>query len=170
VKAAGKDGYKLLDDDLYRRYAVIEPCVKISDFSSIVRYEVTDPLLVLVKEMLSSNIRREDVDRTSSISAKVLAQMEGFHLERWIKEIAQDRHLLCSTACFPHLLSGVCDFTPKLVWDIPAEIDIIASHPVTNTLIYGSCKRSYSNINHKNLMEHVKKLEDEKLSFKNKIY
>jgi hypothetical protein len=93
--------------------------------------------------------------------------MEGLHFERWIKEIAQDRHLLCSTSCFPHLPSnGVCDFTPKIVWDNQdAEIDILASHPVSNTLIYGSCKRNASKIDHKNLIEHVKKLEEDTMIF-----
>jgi hypothetical protein len=153
VKKAGNDGFQLLHNDLYCRYGVIEPCVKISNLSSIARYEVTDPLLNLIHGMSSNDtttaqIKREDVD---SVVPQIplhhlFEMMEGLHFERWIKEIAQDRHLLCSTSCFPHLPShGVCDFTPKIVWDIKdAEIDILASHPVSNTLIYGSCKRNAS--------------------------
>lgn len=89
--------------------------------------------------------------------------------ELWVKEIAQDRHLLCSAPCFPYLPSAdVCQFTPKLVWDIPnTEIDIIASHPSSNTLIYGSCKRSSSKIDCKNLEDHVNQLEKEKEKFEN---
>lgn len=170
-KKAGNDGFKLLHNDLYCRYGVIEPCVKISNLTSIARYEITDPLLILVDGMSSTNatqIKREDVDRVPQIPTELFEMMEGLHFERWIKEIAQDRHLLCSTSCFPHLpCNGVCDFTPKIVWDIrdAVEIDILASHPVTNTLIYGSCKRSASKIDHKNLIEHVKKLEHDKMIF-----
>ena len=38
VKKAGNDGFQLLHNDLYCRYGVIEPCVKISNLSSIARY------------------------------------------------------------------------------------------------------------------------------------
>jgi len=169
VKKAGNDGFQLLHNDLYCRYGVIQPCVKISNLSSIARYEVSDPLLNLIHGISSNDIaqiKREDVDRVPQIPSHLIEIMEGLHFERWIKEIAQDRHLLCSTSCFPHLPCGMCDFTPKIVWDIKdVEIDILASHPVSNTLIYGSCKRNASKIDHKNLIEHVKKLEEDKMIF-----
>jgi hypothetical protein len=108
------------------------------------------------------SVRREDVLRDVCITDQALFELEGFHLERWIKEIAEDRRLLLNIASFPipEVELKKCVFTPKLVWDIKdCEIDFIGSVPESNVLLLGSCKRNFEHVDHENLLAHFAKLK-----------
>lgn len=69
---AGCDGFKILYNDLYRRYGIIAPCFSISNLSIIQRFEITDPLLLLAKEASKDEgIRREDIARVSTVPTEL---------------------------------------------------------------------------------------------------
>jgi hypothetical protein len=156
------DAYHILYQDLYLRYGVIEPCYSVTNFKSIIKYDVTDPLSLLAMNGTCGSVRREDVLRDVCITDKALFELEGFHLERWIKEIAEDRRLLLNIASFPipEVDLKKCVFTPKLVWDIKdCEIDFIGSVLESNLLLLGSCKRNVEHVDHENLLAHLEKLK-----------
>lgn len=165
--------YSILQFDLHKRYGLIRPIFSLSKMSSyqqqhLSRFDICDPLVQLatcpeVTKYLSTGTKREDIKRIEDIPESVINQMEGYHWEVWIREIAEDRQLLCNVSAFPHLQSDdICIFAPALNWDldgnVEVEIDVVASQPSSNTLILGSCKRSHSKISFNNLDGHLHRL------------
>jgi hypothetical protein len=144
---------------------VIEPVHKVDTLSSfeIARFDVVEPLLKLATSIpqKSHQVRQEeDVTRDFAIPEEILREQEAFVWERWVVEIAQDRRHLCKEPCFPFLEnSHMCTFCPKLMWFEDVEIDVVAGHPSTNTLIVGSCKRSSAQICQQELLDHVERFQ-----------
>ena len=153
---------------LYVRYGLVEPTYSFQNLEKehIIKYVATDPLIRLSKYCDQNTIqRREDIKcegRNIDVS-HFQEHADGVHLERWIKEIAQDRYRLKGCPSFPNLESSApCIFAPRLSWDKQEvnglEIDLIASQPSTNTIIIGSCKRSGSSVDPDNLRTHYRDL------------
>lgn len=166
TKAIKNDhAFSLLLDDLYMRYGVIEPVYFVHELHKfkIARFDFAEPLLQLATSIPKrvNQIRREDDSCDLKIPDEILAQQEAFTWERWVVEIAQDRRRLCMNSCFPFLPNAdMCTFCPKLLWSsADVEIDIVAGHPSSNTLILGSCKRSSTKIDNEELLGHVLRLE-----------
>lgn len=157
------DGYLLLET-LRTRYGVIKPCYSPYDVKKVIKFCITEPLLILAASLTAGNPspQQQDTIRAIPISDEQFHGHVGLHFEVWLREIIEDRRLLCGEAPFPHLPSNdLCLFMPLLKWDgiEDVEITLIASQPSTNTIIYCSCKRSSSEIKHGNLLTHIEKLE-----------
>lgn len=166
LKISQDEAYSMLFNDLYKRYGVIRPVFSIKNLDSIYCFKIDDPMIELSSKLSFNDLgfRREDVIREPNISPDIFHQGEGFHLEKWIREIAEDRHMLLKEKSFPFLQEDrQCEFLPSVIWEFAnIEIDLIASQPSTNTIIVGSCKRSHSKINHANLTGHWEALQKEK--------
>eukprot|EP01031_Cornospumella_fuschlensis_P031266 gene31266-37782_t len=165
LKFSNDKAHALLSSQLDKRYQLIEPVFDLQDLTSVVRYDLFDSMLLLAASVkLTKTTRREDVQRSVSFGQEDLFKLEGKHFECWIREIAEDRYLLCREPSFPHLPSagGPCRFLPQIIWNTKTEteIDIVASQPGTNTLILGSCKRSASKTSHRNMLKHFHSLRD----------
>lgn len=164
------EAFSLLHNQLYWEYGVIEPVFKPDDLNSIHHFEICDPLLILGANMKAQSltaISKRNVSRNSAIDVHDFENLEGAHLEKWIKEIAEDRVILSKCPPFPFLNSNdMCLFAPRMAWDDVenVEIDVIAGQPSTNTLILASCWRSDSEIKHENLTNCFERLQTSKQS------
>jgi hypothetical protein len=162
LKISQDEAYSMLFNDLFKRYGVIRPVFSVKKLDSICCFKIDDPMIELSSKLSFKDpaVRREDVTREPNVPDAVIHQVEGFHLEKWIREIAEDRRMLLKKVSFPFLKEDrPCEFLPSVSWDVDnIEIDLIASQPSTNTVIVGSCKRSPSKIDHRNLEDHWKRL------------
>lgn len=164
--------FSVMKDELYLRYGVIESVYEAEKLCSleIVRFDLVEPLLKLATSIAQKHrqVSRVDVARDLTISEDILRQQEAFAWQRWVVEIAQDRRQLCMEPCFPFLENNdTCTFCPKLVWPRDVEIDVVAGHPSTNTLIVGSCKRSSAQICNNELLGHVERLKAKRDAWQN---
>lgn len=159
------DPYQIIYKDLYLRYGLIEPVYDLKSFTTIVKYVITDPMILLALAASSSKmqqVKREDVQRELNIDEESFCQLEGNHLETWIREIAEDRRLLLNIPAFPvtGLSNSRVNIAPRINWDIKdCEIDLIASCPADNILFVGSCKRSKAKTSPENLNTHFNALK-----------
>ena len=168
VKESGSDAFVITDALLRQRYDLIEPVYSMKDKSVIEYYSSADTLIDLVgMKTYWNSIKRDDVYRHCNEMGELVINAEGFQLERWIREILEDRKLLLGIPVLPgpefgHL-NDIFLLEKKISWsnkqiDIKdVEIDILGSFPGHKTLIVGSCKRSFSKHSESNLLEHWKK-------------
>lgn len=142
------DAYTCIHEELYLRYGLLRPVYSLKNMQQIEKYELANPLCKLALKASPVNERREDFRRSVSISEDELRNLEGFHFEEWIKEIAEDRQLLLHKPAIPNFSPSQFVFLAKLTWDFKdIEIDFLAAQPETNILVVGSCKRNRSKVN-----------------------
>lgn len=165
------EAFNILHRDLFFRYGFITPEYSLKDSkTTIQRFVIADPLLLLAQQfLLDEGINGLDLGRAADVSDDLekLSVLEEMNLERWIREIVEDRYMLTpEVPLLPHpdfQFHSPCRpiVETKLYWDCEkTELDFIVSLPGEKIVLVGSCKRLVSSIDHKRLVESWKDLND----------
>lgn len=143
------EAFTFVDWVLHKRYHLVEPVYSVKNLKSVKRYLLLDPMINFAcstPNTIRHSPRREDILRAICPQfEEIFFGFERFFFERWICEIIEDRYLIAKIAPIPHISSesDIPRFLPKVDFDIAGdiEIDIIVSLPVSNIIVFGSCKR-----------------------------